>query len=90
MGDSYDNAHAETINGLLEAEVLHRRGPWRSFDAIGYATLEWVSGFNNRRLLEAIGNISPAEAREKFYAALETSDLAASLKSISIRQTLRD
>jgi putative transposase len=65
VGDSYDNAMAETINGLFKAEVIHRRGPWRSFDAVEYATLEWVDWFNNRRLLEPIGNIPPARSRGK-------------------------
>ena len=77
VGDSYDNALAETINGLFKAEVIHRRGPWRSFDAVEYATLEWVDWFNNRRLLEPIGSIPPAEAEANFYAALETSGMAA-------------
>ena len=77
VGDSYDNALAETINGLFKAEVIHRRGPWRSFEAVEYATLEWVDWFNNRRLLEPIGNIPPAEAEANFYAALERSDMAA-------------
>ena len=77
VGDSYDNALAETINGLFKAEVIHRRGPWRSFDAVEYATLEWVDWFNNRRLLQSIGNIPPAEAEANFYAALERSDMAA-------------
>ena len=77
VGDSYDNALAETINGLFKAEVINRRGPWRSFDAVEYATLEWVDWFNNRRLLEPIGNIPPAEAEANFYAALERSDMAA-------------
>lgn len=76
VGDSYDNALAETINGLFKAEVIHRRGPWRSFDAVEYATFEWVDWFNNRRLLEPIGNIPPAEAEASFYAALETSEMA--------------
>jgi putative transposase len=62
VGDSYDNALAETINGLYKAEVIHRRGPWRSFEAVEFATLEWVDWFNHRRLLEPIGNIPPAEA----------------------------
>ncbi len=53
---------AETINGLYKAEVIHRRGPWRSLEAIEFATLEWVDWFNNRRLLEPTGNIPPAEA----------------------------
>jgi len=59
VGDSYDNAHAETINGLYKAEMIHRRGPWRSFEAVEFATLEWVDWFNNRPLLEPIGNIPP-------------------------------
>lgn len=61
IGDGYDNAMSETINGLYKAEVIHRRGPWRSLDALVYATREWVDWFNNRRLLEPIGNIPPAE-----------------------------
>jgi transposase InsO family protein len=78
VGDSYDNALAETINGLFKAEIIHRRGPWRSFEAVEYATLEWVDWFNNnRRLLEPIGNIPPAEAEANFYAAMERSDMAA-------------
>ena len=68
---------AETINGLFKAEVIHRRGPWRNFEAVEYATLEWVDWFNNRRLLESIGNIPPAEAEANFYAALERPDMAA-------------
>ncbi len=68
VGDSYDNALAETINGLYKAEVIHRRGPWRSFEATEYATLEWVDWFNNRRLLEPVGNIPPAEAEANLYA----------------------
>ncbi|MGB7243922.1 MAG: integrase core domain-containing protein, partial [Sulfitobacter sp.] len=75
--ESYDNALAETINGLFKAEVIHRRGPWRSFEAVEYATLEWVDWFNNRRLLEPIENIPPAEAEANFYAAMERSDMAA-------------
>ena len=71
VGDSYDNALAETINGLYKAEVIHRRGPWRSFEAVEFATLEWVDWFNNRRLLEPIGNIPPAEAEERYYAMLD-------------------
>ena len=77
VGDSYDNALAEAINGLFKAEVIHRRGPWRNFEAVEYATLEWVDWFNNRRLLEPIGNIPPAEAEANFYAALERSEMAA-------------
>jgi putative transposase len=77
IGDSYDNALAETINGLYKAEVIHRRGPWRSFEAVEFATLEWVDWFNNRRLLEPIGNIPPAEAEERYYAMMEQSAMAA-------------
>ena len=77
VGDSYDNALAETINGLFKAEVIHRRGPWRSIEAVEYATLEWVDWFNNRRLLEPIGNIPPVEAEANFYAARESDPMAA-------------
>ena len=77
VGDSYDNALAETINGLYKAEVIHRCGPWKSCDAVEYATLEWVDWFNNHRLLEPIGNIPPAEAEENYYAALTAKDIAA-------------
>lgn len=77
VGDSYDNALAETINGLYKAEVIHRRGPWRSFEAVEYATLEWVDWFNHRRLLAPIGNIPPAEAEEQYYAAADNIDMAA-------------
>ncbi len=63
VGDSYDNALAETINGLYKAEVIHRRGPWRSFEAVEFATLEWVDWFNNRRLMEPIGNIPRRKPR---------------------------
>jgi transposase InsO family protein len=54
IGDSYDNALAETINGPYKAEIIHRRGPWRSLEAVEFGTLEWVDWFNNRRLLEPI------------------------------------
>jgi transposase InsO family protein len=77
VGDSYDNALAETINGLYKAEVIHRRGPWRNFEAVEFATLTWVDWFNNRRLLEPIGNIPPAEAEERYYAMLQQPALAA-------------
>ena len=77
VGDSYDNALAETINGLFKAEVIWRRGPWRSMEAVEFATLEWVDWFNNRRLLEPIGNIPPAEAEANYYAAQEPRAMAA-------------
>ena len=77
VGDSYDNALAETINGLYKAEVIHRRGPWRSCEAVEFATLERVDWFNNRRLLEPIGFIPPAEAEERYYAMLNEPAMAA-------------
>jgi putative transposase len=77
VGDSYDNALAETINGLYKAEVIHRRGPWRSMEAVEFATLEWVDWFNNRRLLSSIGNIPPAEAEATYWACQEDQAIAA-------------
>jgi putative transposase len=74
--DSYNNALAETINGLYKAEVIHRRGPWRSFKAVEYAKLEWVAWFNNRRLLALIGNIQRAEAEQRYYAMLDDVPMA--------------
>ena len=77
VGDSYDNALAETINGLYKAKLIHRRGPWRSFEAVEFATLEWVDWFNHRRLLEPIGNIPPAEAEARYYASINQTAIAA-------------
>jgi len=77
VGDSYDNALAETINGLYKAEVIWRRGPWRSLEQVEFATLEWVDWFNNRRLLEPIGNIPPAEAEARYYAQIEEPAMVA-------------
>ena len=77
VGDSYDNALAETINGLYKAEVIHRCGPWRSFEAVEFATLEWVDWFNHRRLMRPIGDIPPAEAEEHYYAMLDQPAMAA-------------
>ena len=73
VGDSYDNALAETINGLYKAEVIHRRS-WQSLEAVELATLEWVNWFNLRRLLEPISNIPPAEAEAAYYQ--QTRELA--------------
>lgn len=67
VGDSYDNALAETINGLYKTEVIRRGGPWRNLETVEYATLEWVDWFNNRRLLEPIGNIPPVEYEQAYY-----------------------
>jgi putative transposase len=77
VGDSYGNALAETINGLCKAEVIHRRGPWRSFEAVEFATLERVDWFNNRRLMQPIGYIPPAEAEERYHATLDRPAMAA-------------
>ena len=77
VGNSYDNALAETVIGLFKAEVIHRRGPWRSFEAVEYANLEWVDWFNHGRLLEPIGNVPSAEAEARYYAQAEVQALAA-------------
>jgi putative transposase len=69
-GDSYDNALAETINGLYKAELIHRRAPWKSREAVEFATLEWIDWFNHQRLLEPIGYIPPAEAEANYYRQL--------------------
>ncbi|MCV2371412.1 IS3 family transposase [Roseateles oligotrophus] len=69
-GDSYDNALAETINGLYKAELIHRRGPWKTKEAVELATLEWVAWFNHQRLLGPIGYIPPAEAEANYYRQL--------------------
>ena len=73
-GDSYDNALAETINGLYKAELIHRRGPWKTREAVELATLEWVAWFNHHRLLEPIGYIPPAEAEANYYWQLAEQD----------------
>ena len=77
VGDSYDNALAETINGLYKTEVIRRRGSWRSLETVEFATLDWVDWFNNRRLFEPIGNIPPAEAEARYYQQIETLAMAA-------------
>ena len=77
VGDSYDNALAETMIGLFKAEVIHRLGPWKSADAVEWETLKWVDWFNNRRLLEPIGYITPTEAEEAYYANLNALDKVA-------------
>jgi transposase InsO family protein len=69
-GDSYDNALAETINGLYKAELIHRRAPWKTKESVELATLEWVHWFNHQRLLEPIGYIPPAEAEANYWRQL--------------------
>jgi len=66
-GDSYDNALAETINGLYKAEMIHRRAPWKTRESVELATLEWVAWFNHHRLMEPLGYIPPAEAEANYY-----------------------
>jgi putative transposase len=73
VGDSYDNALAETINGLYKAELIHRRAPWKTKQAVELATLEWVAWFNHHRLLEPIGDIPPAEAEATYHRQLAES-----------------
>jgi putative transposase len=75
-GDSYDNALAETINDLYKAELIHRRAPWKSREAVELATLEWVAWFNTQRLLESIGYIPPAEAEANDYRQLAEQAVA--------------
>ena len=77
VGDSYDNALAESIIGLYKTEVIQRRGPWRGVEAVEFATLEWVDWFNNRRLLEVIGNRPSAEAETAYHRQREHTALAA-------------
>lgn len=77
VGDAYDNALAETINGLYKTEVIRRRSSWKTMEEVELETLKWVDWFNNRRLLEPIGNIPPAEAEEAFYANLNILDMVA-------------
>jgi transposase InsO family protein len=77
VGDSYDNALAETIIGLYKTEVIRRRGPWRGIDGVEYATLEWVDWFNNRRLLEPIGYVPPAEYEAAYYRGQQCQAKAA-------------
>jgi len=77
VGDSYDNALAETINGLYKAEVIWRQRSWPSASAVEMATLSWVDWYNNHRLFGPLGYIPPAEAEANYYAAIETLDMAA-------------
>ncbi len=77
VDDGSDNVQAETINGLFKAEVIHRRAPWRSFEAVEYATLEWIDWYNHRRLLAPIGDVPPAEAEARYYAHIRDQALAA-------------
>jgi putative transposase len=77
VGDSYDNALAESIIGLFKTEIIHQRGPWRNLETVEYATLEWVDWFNHRRLLEPIGNIPPAELEATYHQSTSQLPMAA-------------
>jgi len=77
VGDSYDNALAETVIGLFKTELIRQQGPWRNVDDVEFATLKWVDWFNNKRLLEPIGDIPPAEKESEYYQQLEESAMAA-------------
>jgi transposase InsO family protein len=66
-GDAYDNALAETINGLYKAEVIHHLGPWKGLDDVEYATLEWVAWYNSQRLMEPLGDVPPVEYEAQYY-----------------------
>ena len=77
VGDSYDNALAETINGLYKTELIRQQGPWKNLDQVEIATLRWVDWFNNRRLLQSIGDVPPAEKESMYYQQQEGSAEAA-------------
>jgi len=77
IGDSYDNALAESVIGLFKTEIIRRRGPWRSIDDVEFATLEWVDWFNTRRILEPIGNIPPVEFEAMYHQAQQTTAMVA-------------
>jgi transposase InsO family protein len=80
VGDSYDNAMAETIIGLYKTEMIHQRGPWRNADHVEFETLGWVDWFNNRRLLGPIGDIPPVELEELYYQSQEAPAMVAGLR----------
>jgi putative transposase len=84
VGDSYDNAMAETINGLYKTELIHQQGPWKGLDDVEYATLEWIDWFNHRRILEPLGDIPPAEYETNYYRQTSSAD-EAGLKQNSLR-----
>ena len=79
VGDSYDNALAETIFGLFKTEVIHPNGPWRNIEEVEFATLEWVDWFNHRRLFEPIGNIPPVELEAMYYEGQEAPAIGVGL-----------
>ena len=90
VGDSYDNALAETVIGLFKSERIYRRGPWRHLEHVEFATLDWVDWWNHRRLLEPIGYMPPAEYEELYYQHQLTPALVAGLTSLSLRNSRVD
>jgi putative transposase len=87
VGDSYDNAMAESIIGLYKAEVIHHRGPWRHLETVEYAALEWVDWFNHRRLLDPIGNVPSAAFEASYYHSMGQLPMAAQLKLGALRKS---
>ena len=87
VGDSYDNALAETINGLYKAEFIWRQRSWPSASAVEMTTLRWVNWFNHHRLFAPTGHIQPAEAEANYYAANETLDMVAWPNRNCLRKT---
>ena len=83
-GDIYDNALAEAIIGLYKTELIHRRGPWKGIDDVEFDTLEWVDWFNQRRLLEPIGDVPPSEFGAAYWGR-EGSEERATLRDPSLR-----
>ena len=87
VGDSYDNALAESVIGLYKTEVIRRRGPWRHLEAVEFATLAWVDWFNHRRLLEPIGNVPPVEYEQQYYVAQEAPVMVAGVNERALSRT---
>ena len=77
VGDSYDNALAETIIGLYKTELIEREGPWRNLEQVEYRTFQWVDWYNHRRLMEALGNVPPIEFEQAYYAQRNRQAIAA-------------
>ena len=90
VGDTYDNALAETIIGLYKTELIRQRGPWKNIDEVEYATPEWVDWFNNRRLFQPIGDLPPAEFEMAYYRQPQKSVMAARLNQKSLRYARGD
>ena len=77
VGDAYDNAMAESVIGLYKTEAIKKRGPWKNHQAVKFATLAWTDWFSNRRLLEPIVNIPPAELEQMYYQDQESKTMVA-------------